>query len=101
MNFDLFKIIPLFFLFIFLLIAGTVALKFAISKPKFHYSDGERIGVLRKLSKKGLIHKTYEGELMLNAGYGAVKLDTFNFSVSDEQTAKRLNLQIGKEIKLH
>lgn len=92
----IFAIVGLVFLSIF----GHVIVKFSISEPKYHYSEGERIGVLRKLSKKGLIHKTFEGELMLNAGLGSVKLDTFLFSVSSESVADSLMQHIGENLKL-
>ena len=74
--------------------------KLIAKKPMLNYSEGERVGVLRKISKKGLFYKTYEGELMLNAGLGTVKLDTFNFSVTRASLADSLKTQIGKEVIL-
>ena len=89
------------FITVFSLIIANVVVKFSVSQPCFHYSEGERIGVLRKLSKKGFFYKTYEGELMLNAGMGSVKLDTFNFSLdANSPIADSLLNNIGKEIKL-
>jgi len=95
------KIFGIVILVIALTITGCVVTKHVANEPLYHYSEGDRIGVLRKLSKKGFFHKTYEGELMLNAGMGSVKLDTFNFSVKDEILAKELIELIGKGVKLH
>lgn len=94
------KLIGSFFLLFIICAVLSVGTKLVGKKPVLHYSKGERIGVLRKLSKKGLFYKTYEGELMLNAGLGSVKLDTFNFSVSDESVADSLLHQIGETMKL-
>ncbi len=96
-----FKLIIGFFSTIALVVVLLVGVKLIANKPIFNYSEGERVGVLRKISKKGLFYKTYEGELMLNAGMGTVKLDTFNFSVSSQSVADSLNANIGKEIKIH
>lgn len=91
----------LFFVLFFVLLIVRPIVKSVIDNPVYAYSEGERIGVLRKFSKKGLKYKTYEGELMLNAGMGTVKLDTFNFSVQDENLANELSKEIGKKAKLH
>ena len=45
----------------------------------FTYSEGERVGVVQKFSKKGNVFKTYEGELLLTNGMNSEK---FLFSVS-------------------
>ena len=88
-----------FFILVILVVGSIMIAKFTYTEPVYEYSEGERIGVLRKLSKKGVFHKTYEGELMMNVG--SMKLDTFNFSVANQATADSLLLHIGKEMKLH
>ena len=62
------------------------------------YSSGSRSGVIQKLSKKGVIWQTWEGEL--NLGYNTASKDgdgnlaiapaIFHFSVSNEDVAKAL-----------
>lgn len=83
------------FIFMFFLAESIVV------KPVIHFSEGERVGVVRKLSKKGWIWKTYEGELMLNAGMGTTVLDTFNFSVPNDSIAKALLNAMGENVVLH
>jgi hypothetical protein len=53
------------------------------------YSDGERKGVLIKLTKKGNIFKTMEGEMWLSCRQ-IVNAEKFNFSVVDEKLADSL-----------
>lgn len=55
------------------------------------YSDGTRIGVLKKFSKKGLIYKTWEGEMYMSPSItsgsqyqGVGGYDTFYFSIDEE-----------------
>lgn len=47
------------------------------------YSEGERSGYINKLSVKGIIWKTHEGELQLGAGEAASLQPPFAFSVVD------------------
>ena len=63
------------------------------------YSVGERAGYVQKISKKGWICKTWEGELALVTmpGTGAEK---FFFSVRHEATAERINRSIGRRVSL-
>jgi hypothetical protein len=64
------------------------------------YSDGERVGVLQKLSRKGWLCKTYEGELALYVVSG-VSPQIFAFSVRDAAVAERLNASLGKRVRVH
>lgn len=64
------------------------------------YSDGERVGVLQKLSHKGWLCKTYEGELALYVVSG-VAPQIWSFTVSDENVIRALNAQLGERVRLH
>lgn len=64
------------------------------------YSDGERAGWIQKLSRKGWVCKTWEGELALVSQPGA-PLEKFNFTIWDEGVAADLNKFIGKRVSLH
>lgn len=73
------------------------------------YSKGVRSGVVIKLSKKGVLIKTMEGQLNLQT-FGATKSgnmmsETFNFSVprGDDETIKKLEEVIlsGERVSLH
>ncbi len=63
----------------------------------FDYSDGDRVGVIQKLSKKGIFCKTWEGEMLLGGLKKQVNVssdgkstttsmvaNTFHFTVEDE-----------------
>jgi hypothetical protein len=63
------------------------------------YSEGERAGFLQKISKKGWICKTWEGELSLVAMPGAAP-EKFLFTVRDEAVAAQLNAAAGKRVAL-
>jgi len=63
------------------------------------YSSGERAGYLLKLSRKGFICKTWEGELQLMAIPGAAP-EKFIFTVPDSDVAQRLNQVMGQRVAL-
>lgn len=63
------------------------------------YSEGERAGFMQKLSKKGWLCKTWEGELSLVALPGAAP-EKFLFSVRDDAVAARINQQVGQRVAL-
>ncbi len=64
------------------------------------YSDGDRAGYLQKISHKGWICKTYEGELAMTTVPGVAPL-LWDFSVWDTAIAKKLDGQMGKRIVVH
>lgn len=64
------------------------------------YSDGERVGVLQKVSRKGWLCKTDEGELALYI-VGGVAPQLWNFTVRDEQVMKDLTAHLGQRVRLH
>ena len=63
------------------------------------YSSGERAGYVQKLSQKGFICKTYEGELVLVSMPGT-QAEKFFFTVRNEAVAKRINETVGKRVRL-
>lgn len=64
-----------------------------------NYSEGVRAGELVKFSRKGVIIKTWEGEI----SQGISEAQTFVFSVenSEKQVIEDLNNFQGKMVKLH
>src|SRR5262249_12496778 len=65
----------------------------------FTYSTGERVGYIQKMSKKGWVCKTWEGELaMLNQP--GVPAQIFSFTVSDENVAQRILKAAGQRVSL-
>jgi hypothetical protein len=65
----------------------------------YNYSDGERAGYVQKLSRKGWICKTWEGELALVNLPGAMP-EIFHFSVRDDGVATRIQESVGKRVAL-
>jgi hypothetical protein len=64
------------------------------------YSEGERAGFLQKISYKGWVCKTWEGELSLVAIPGAAP-EKFLFTVRDDEVAKLVNAAAGKRVTLN
>ena len=64
------------------------------------YSSGERAGFLQKVSNKGWICKTWEGELSLVAMPGAAP-EKFLFTVRDEVIAQQVSAAAGKRVTLN
>jgi hypothetical protein len=63
------------------------------------YSSGERVGYVQKISKKGWVCKTWEGELaMVNLPGTAPQI--FSFSVRDDKVAQQLEDAAGKRVAL-
>lgn len=61
------------------------------------YANGERVGYVQKISKKGWVCKTWEGELaMVNLPGTAPQI--FSFTVRDESVAKSLEDAAGKRV---
>ena len=63
------------------------------------YSSGERAGYVQKLSQKGYVCKTYEGELVLVSMPGT-QAEKFYFTVKNHELAKRINTTVGKRVRL-
>jgi len=64
------------------------------------YSTGERAGWIQKLSKKGWVCKTWEGELAMISMPGATP-EKFYFTVWEDAVAQRVNQVMGKRVTLH
>jgi hypothetical protein len=64
------------------------------------YSSGERAGFLQKVSHKGWICKTWEGELSLVAMPGSAP-EKFLFTVRDETVAQKVSAAAGKRVTLN
>jgi hypothetical protein len=63
------------------------------------YSSGERAGYVQKLSQKGWLCKTYEGELILVSMPGT-QAEKFFFTVRDKNVAKKIDETVGKRVRL-
>jgi hypothetical protein len=63
------------------------------------YSKGERAGYVQKLSKKGWICKTWEGEMALVSMPGTVA-EKFAFTVPTDSVAQEINRSLGNRVSL-
>ena len=64
------------------------------------YSSGERAGWVQKISKKGWLCKTWEGELALVSLPGSA-VEKFYFTVHDDEVARQITQVIGRRVSLH
>ncbi len=89
------------FYFIFLVIVVPIicAAAWIWVSLNISYSNGERVGYIQKISKKGWICKTWEGELsMVNVPGAAPQI--FTFSVRDEAVARNILDAAGKRVAI-
>jgi hypothetical protein len=82
-----------------LVVAGLLFAGYTWVVLSWSYSEGERAGYVQKLSKKGWICKTWEGELALVTMPGTVG-EKFYFSVRDDAMAQKINQSLGKRVTL-
>lgn len=63
------------------------------------YSEGERAGVVEKISEKGLFCKTYEGELALVTTSG-MQAEKFYFTAKNAAVYNEIDATIGQRVSL-
>ena len=66
----------------------------------YTYSSGDRAGYLQKISKRGWICKTWEGELQLSAVPGS-QPEKFLFTTRSDSIAAVLSSLAGQRVSLH
>ncbi len=67
---------------------------------QWSYSSGERAGWVQKLSNKGWVCKTWEGELALVSLPGSTA-EKFFFTIRDDAVAEQVTRAMGKRVALH
>ena len=65
----------------------------------YTYSSGDRAGYIQKLSKKGWICKTWEGELAMVNIPGAMQ-ERFAFTVRSDSLAEAMNGMMGSQVSI-
>lgn len=81
------------------LVLALVGAGYTAAVLAFSYSSGERVGYVQKMSKKGWVCRTWEGELAMSPVPGAVP-QLFPFTVRDDAVAARITQSEGKRVSL-
>jgi hypothetical protein len=82
-----------------LLLAGGAFAAYAWATLNWNYAEGDRVGYVQKLSKKGWFCKTWEGELAMVTMPGAIP-EKFYFSIRSDAIAAQLNRTLGRRVSL-
>jgi hypothetical protein len=81
-----------------------------VSSCGMEYSDGSRVGIVTKFSRKGLICKTWEGELktgflksVSNDSGTSILPESFYFSTNSDEVAAQIQeaLKSGDKVELN
>jgi hypothetical protein len=65
----------------------------------YSYSNGDRAGYIQKISRKGWLCKTWEGELAM-ANLPGTMPEVFSFSVRNDSIARALEKNVGKRVSI-
>jgi hypothetical protein len=83
-----------------LVVLCLLAALFLWAALSWSYSTGERAGWVQKLSKKGWVCKTWEGELAMVSLPGVMP-EKFPFTIRDDSVAEQVTQAMGKRVALH
>ncbi len=86
--------------YLLLLLMLTLFVAYTLLALNWSYSEGERVGILQKISRKGWVCKTNEGELALYI-VGGVAPQIWDFTVRDRKVAKQLDIVLGERVRVH
>jgi hypothetical protein len=82
-----------------LLVPALVFAAWVAATLGFSYSNGQRVGYNQKLSRKGWVCKTWEGELALSNVPGQAP-ELFRYTVRDDAIARRIEQLAGQRVQL-
>ena len=83
-----------------LLVLAALVVLYFWAALKWSYSSGERAGWVQKLSNKGWVCKTWEGELALVSLPGTLP-EKFLFTIYDDAVAQLVTKAMGKRVARH
>jgi hypothetical protein len=89
----------LIFLLVILLVPAVVIALWIWIALGYTYASGDRAGYVQKISKKGWICKTWEGELAM-ANLPGTMPQIFSFTVRNDSIAHILEQNAGKQVSL-
>ena len=82
-----------------------IGVSFIYWKYFFTYSEGYRAGLLQKFSNKGIIFKTYEGEMILSSISSnrdvALASEKFLFTVTNKSLVRQFDTLQGQSVIVH
>jgi hypothetical protein len=84
---------------IFLVLPAALFAGYTWATLHYAYASGERAGYIQKISRKGWLCKTWEGELAMTTVPGTAP-QIFDFSVRDEATARQVQQAAGQRVAL-
>jgi hypothetical protein len=88
-----------------LILLGVVLALFVYWKYFYTYSEGYRAGLLQKFSSKGVIFKTYEGEMILSSVASnrdvALASEKFLFTMVNKQLVRQFDTLQGSMVIVH
>jgi hypothetical protein len=87
-------------LFIALAVLAALVAAYLYIVLAWNYSTGERAGWVQKLSNKGWLCKTWEGEMAMVSLPGSTP-EKFYFTVRDDAVAAQIEKVMGKRVSLH
>jgi hypothetical protein len=79
-----------------IVVGGGLFVTFTLT---YTYSDGERAGYVQKLSRKGWLCKTWEGEMAMVTMPGTLT-EKFEFTADTATVAEQINASVGKRVAL-
>ena len=80
-------------------IAITFLVSSAGSRDGLTMGDGDRVGIVTKLSHRGVFWKTWEGQLILG-GQGTVTTNVWEFSIIDPQLRDEIKKALDTQTKV-
>ena len=96
-----FRTHPIRWVIAFIVVAPALVLTlWTMIALNYTYSSGDRAGFLQKLSSRGWLCKTWEGEMQLTAIPGSTP-EKFVFSVRSDSVAALINKYNGERVDLH
>ena len=72
---------------------------YTLAALSYSYSKGERVGFVQKISKRGWMCKTNEGDLAMVNVMGQ-QAEIFHFSVRDDAVAQKIETFAGHKVAL-
>lgn len=93
------------FLRIMAVVVAVGLVAFIYFRFYFVFGEGVKSGSLNYVVYKGVVFKTYEGKLIQSGirskSAGSISSYEFEFSIKNEQIAKKLMTESGKNMELH